>query len=266
MIHLRKGSELDGIRKAARLAADILQRTAKLVKPGVSTGVVDAAAAEFMKDEDCVSAFLGYRGFPGNICISLNEEVVHGIGSPTRLIQNGDIVKIDVGIVKDGWVGDNALTVPVGMIAPEVHQLLRATEDSLEIAISHARDGGMLRELCGSVEKSVRRYGYTVVKEFVGHGVGKDLHEEPQVPNYASKEVKKIRLKAGMVLAIEPMVNMGTAKVQVLDDDWTVITRDQAPSAHYEHMVLVTKGEPEVLTSRDRLTSPLEESLVEKGA
>lgn len=257
-IQLRSGSELDGLREAGALAADILRKTAELVKPGVTTGEIDRAAADFMADEGCTSAFLGYRGFPGNICISVNEEVVHGIGSGRKLTDS-DIVKIDVGILShDGWIGDNAKTVPVGSLTAEAEALLAITEASLYAAISHARDGEYLSSLCASVEETVAEHGYTVVKQFVGHGVGRKLHEEPQVPNYwdpkemRSRRFKNPKLQAGMVLAIEPMVNAGTEEVLILDDDWTVITADKALSAHFEHTVLITEGEPEILTPRER--------------
>jgi len=220
--------------------------------------------ASEIKAQGAVSAFLHYRSghappFPGHICISLNEEVVHGIGSG-RVIQAGDIVKIDVGIHKDGWVGDNALTVPVPPVDPDVQRLLAATEDALDIAIDWARDGLMLGDLSHSVDNYVRRFGLTVVREFVGHGVGRKLHEEPQVPNYGVKGAKP-RLRAGMTLAIEPMVNLGTEVTEILSDRWTVVTMDRKPSAHYEHMVLITDGEPEVLTARPRINAPLTEPL-----
>jgi len=250
------------MRAACRLAAEILRKTAREVKIGVSTKEVNDAAARFMEESGCKSAFFGYRqrtggpAFPGHICISLNEEIVHGIGRANRIIQNGDIVKIDVGIVKDGWVGDNATTVPVGMVDPKILQLLRATEESLHVAIDYARRGEQLKKLCGSVEKCVNQFGYRVVREFVGHGVGRQLHEDPQVPNWPDPRIK-VRLQPGMILAIEPMVNMGTDQVTVLGDDWTVITQDRQPSAHFEHTVLVTDGEPEILTWRERLTAPV---------
>lgn len=258
MVPIRKGRQLDYMRTAGGIARDVLLKTAKQIKPGVTTGEVDSYAAECIKERDCISAFLGYSSgggpkFPGNICISLNEEVVHGIGSE-RKIQFGDIVKIDVGIVKDGWVGDNAITVPAGDIDPETYRLLYATEESLDEAIRHARAGTMLGDLCASIERKVREFDYSVVRNFVGHGVGKKLHEEPQVPNFRPKN-NKPRLRAGMILAIEPMVNLGTAKIDVLDDDWTVVTADGKPSSHFEHTVLITDGEPEILTARDRLTS-----------
>ena len=257
-IPIRKGRQLDYMRQAGETAAEILQLTAKEIRPGVTTREVDEAAAQFIAERNCTSAFLGYRGFPGHICISLNEEVVHGIGGD-RVIQYQDIVKIDVGIVKDGWVGDNAMTVPVGSISPEAEQLLFATEESLQVAISHARDGVRLSQLCASVEKCSAEYGFTVVKEFVGHGVGKKLHEEPQVPNHWDRRSmgKGPRLRAGMILAIEPMVNAGGAAVRVLEDKWTVETADRSLSAHFEHTVLVTADEPEILTPRGRMMANL---------
>jgi methionyl aminopeptidase len=255
-IALRKGAEVDGLRGAGHTAAAVLLKTVAIIRPGVSTAEVDAAAAQFMADAGCRSAFLGYKGFPGQVCISLNEEVVHGIGRTRRIIQNGDIVKIDVGIVKNGWIGDNATSVPVGAIRPEVHQLLRATEESLHVAISHCQPGAMLRQVCGSVEAFVQRFGFTVVKQFVGHGLGRKLHEKPEVPNYDSGKIKT-RLEPGMVIAIEPMVNMGTAEVEVLADRWTAVTRDGKPSSHFEHTVLITEDGPEILTPRERLTLPL---------
>jgi len=250
-IPVRHGSQQDGIRRACAIARDILLKTAEQVKQGTTTKEVDRFAAAEIKARNCTSAFLGYRNFPGNICISINEEIVHGIGGP-RVIQDGDVVKVDIGVSYEGWIGDNALTVPVGDVAAETMRLLAATEESLHVAISHARDGEMLGTLCASVEEHVLQYGFTVVREFVGHGVGRKLHEEPQVPNFG-KRGERPRLKAGMTLAIEPMVNLGTAKTRILSDKWTAITQDRKPSAHYEHVVLITTGEPEILTLRDRM-------------
>jgi methionyl aminopeptidase len=193
---------------------------------------------------------LGYRGFRGQICISVNEEVVHGIGGPRR-IQPGDIVKIDVGVVKGGFIGDNATTVAAGDIPLETKRLMMATEQSLYEAISWARAGRRLADLCGSVEDYVKPFGFTIVRDFVGHGVGRKLHEEPQIPNYRPSGKSPI-LAPGMTLAIEPMVNAGRPGIRILDDGWTVVTEDAKPSAHYEHTVLVTEGEPEILTWRPR--------------
>jgi len=249
-IKIKTPHEITRMRVAGETASEILMELVKSVKPGVTTLEVDQQAKELMKERDCKSAFLGYHGFKGQICISVNEEVVHGIGG-SRKVQPGDVVKIDVGIVKGGWIGDNAITVAVGDIPDETRRLLIATEESLFAAISHARSGERLAELCGAVEDHVKPLGFTVVREFVGHGVGRDLHEEPQVPNYRPQGKSPI-LMPGMILAIEPMVNAGTPSVRILDDGWTVITTDGKPSAHFEHTVLITEGEPELLTWRPR--------------
>ena len=241
------------MRVACRTASMVLERITSIIRPGVSTREVDEAAADFMAEGGCRSAFLGYKKFPGHICISLNEEVVHGIGGPRR-IQYGDIVKIDCGVVKDGWVGDTATTVPVGVVDVRTQRLLQVTEDTLDLAITYAHAGRRLGDLCSAIEDEVVTHGYSVVREFVGHGVGRKLHEEPQVPNYGRAGTGP-KLKPGMTIAIEPMVNMGSANVRVLDDDWTVVTADGKPSAHFEHTVLITKGEPEILTLRERVTA-----------
>lgn len=249
-IPIKNEREIEKMRLACRTASEILDRVSSLVRPGITTGEVDQAAADFMAESSCKSAFLGYRGFPGNICISVNDEVVHGIGG-TRRIQYGDIVKLDIGVVKDGWVGDTATTVAVGIIDEKVQRLLRVTEDTLDRAITHAQPGRRLGDLCAAIEDDVVANGYSVVREFVGHGVGRKLHEEPQVPNYGRRGSGP-KLKPGMTLAIEPMVNMGVSGVRVLADKWTVVTLDSKPSAHFEHTVLITKGEPEILTWRKK--------------
>jgi methionyl aminopeptidase len=215
-IPIKSPREIEAMRVAGKTAAAILLALAREVTPGRSTGEIDRMAAELMRENDCRSAFLNYRGFSGHICISVNEEVVHGIGGPRRIMP-GDIVKIDVGIIKGGFIGDNATTVAAGDIPMETKLLLAATEQSLFEAISHARAGRRLADLCGSVEAFVKPRGFTVVREFVGHGV---------------------------------------ASVRILDDGWTVITEDRKPSAHFEHTVLVTDGDPEILTWRPREALP----------
>lgn len=245
-IPIKTPAEIGKMRKAGETAANILNRLADMIVPGVTTGDIDHAAMQFMAEESVKSAFLGYKNFPGHICISLNEEVVHGIGGP-RKISYGDIVKLDVGIVREGWIGDTAMSVPVGVIDPEVEKLLLVTEQALNGAVELARAGRRLGDLCASVEEEAVRHGYSVVREFVGHGVGRSLHEEPQIPNFG-KRGSGPKLKAGMTLAIEPMINMGKAKVRVLEDKWTVVAADGLPSAHFEHTVLVTDGAPEILT------------------
>lgn len=242
------------MRQACRTASDILERVAELVRPGVSTRDIDEAAADFMSEAKVKSAFLGYRlghrVFPGNICISLNDEVVHGIGTQRR-IQYGDVVKLDIGVIEDGWVGDTATTVPVGVIDQRTEKLLQITERALNRAINVAHEGARLGDICAAVEEEAVENSFSVVREFVGHGVGRKLHEEPQVPNFG-KRGSGPRLRPGMTLAIEPMINMGTADVRLLDDGWTVCTADGMPSAHFEHTVLITKTAPEVLTSRGK--------------
>jgi len=252
MIPIKSPKEIEKMRQSCRSASDILDRVRELVRPGITTKEVDEAAADFMSEAHVKSAFLGYRlghrVFPGNICISLNDEVVHGIGSQRR-IQYGDVVKLDIGIIQDGWVGDNALTVPVGIVDERTDELLRVTENALVRAISVAREGQRVGDICAEIEDEARRFRFSVVREFVGHGVGRKMHEEPQIPNYG-KRGSGPKLKAGMTLAIEPMINIGTSDVRLLDDGWTVRTADGMPSAHFEHTVLVTKDEPEILTWR----------------
>ena len=252
MIPIKNPKEVERMRQACRTAREILDRVSELVRPGITTKEVDEAAADFMQEANVKSAFLGYRlghrVFPGNICISLNDEVVHGIGSQRR-IQYGDIVKLDIGVIEDGWVGDNATTVPVGVVDERVDRLLRVTENALVRAIGVAHEDRRLGDICAEIEDEARHSDFSVVREFVGHGVGRKMHEEPQIPNYGKRGIGP-RLRPGMTLAIEPMINMGTSEVRLLDDGWTVRTADGMPSAHFEHTVLITKDEPEILTWR----------------
>jgi len=254
VIPIKSAREVEKMRQACRTASDILDRVSELVRPGITTKEVDEAAADFMHEANVKSAFLGYRlghrVFPGNICISLNDEVVHGIGSQRR-IQYGDVVKLDIGVIQDGWVGDTATTVPVGIVDERTEQLLRVTENALDRAINIAVEGVRLGDICAEIEDEAARNRFSVVREFVGHGVGRKLHEEPQIPNYG-KRGSGPKLKAGMTLAIEPMINVGTAEVRLLDDGWTVRTADGSRSAHFEHTVLITKDGPEILTWRAR--------------
>jgi methionyl aminopeptidase len=252
MIPIKSVKEIEKMRQACRSASDILDRVSEVIRPGITTKEVDEAAADFMGEAGVKSAFLGYRlghrVFPGTICISLNDEVVHGIGSQRR-IQYGEIVKLDIGVIQDGWVGDNATTVAVGVIDERTDHLLRVTEGALSRAIAVAYEGHRVGDICAEIEEEARRFGFSVVREFVGHGVGRKMHEEPQIPNYG-KRGSGPKLKAGMTLAIEPMINMGTSDVRLLEDGWTVRTADGLPSAHFEHTVLITKDEPEILTWR----------------
>jgi methionyl aminopeptidase len=254
MIPIKNAREAEKMRLACQVASDLLERLVELIRPGVTTKEIDEAAADMMAQAGVKSAFLGYRlghrVYPGNICISLNDEVIHGIASERR-VQYGDIVKLDVGVIRDGWVGDTATTAPVGMVDERVERLLRVTEKALERAISVAYEGKRLGDIGAEIEEEATCNQLNVVREFVGHGVGRKLHEEPQIPNYGKRNTGP-RLKAGMTLAIEPMINLGTASVRLLDDGWTACTADGMPSAHFEHTVLITKGEPEILTWRGK--------------
>ncbi|HXY61260.1 MAG TPA: type I methionyl aminopeptidase [Chthoniobacterales bacterium] len=254
MIPIKNAKEIEKMRLSCRTASEILDRVSELVRPGITTKEVDEAAADCMNEAKVKSAFLGYRlghrVFPGNICISLNDEVVHGIGSQRR-IQYGDIVKLDIGVIQDGWVGDTAQTIPVGIVDERTDQLLRVTEKALERAISVADEGRRLGDICAEIEDEASQNRFSVVREFVGHGVGRKLHEEPQIPNYGRRGSGP-KLKAGMTLAIEPMINIGGPDVRLLDDGWTVRTADGTRSAHFEHTVLITEDGPEILTWRGK--------------
>jgi methionyl aminopeptidase len=246
MIPIKTASEIAKMRLAGQAAAKVLDHLASLVEPGRTTGEIDRAAEAMIAKLSGKSAFLGYHRFPGQICISVNEEVVHGIGGLRRLAY-GDIVSIDVGVMLNGWIGDTARTILCGLVAPDVERLCTATQAMLMSAISFATAGRRLGDLSAHVEEEALRQGFSVVKEFVGHGVGRQLHEDPQIPNFGRRGTGP-KLKPGMTLAIEPMINLGVSEVKVLADKWTVVTADGKPSAHFEHTVLVTDGEPEILT------------------
>jgi methionyl aminopeptidase len=244
-IPIKTPAEIECMRASCRAAREILEEVSLALAPGVTTWEMDKLAARLIAKKGGRSPFLNYRGFPGHICISVNDEIVHGIGGARR-IQYADIVKLDIGIILNGWVGDTATTVPVGVVAPEVTRLLDKTQEALAVGIEQARDGNRVYDISQAIEHFVVSQGYSVVREFVGHGVGRALHEEPHVPNYG-KEIKA-KLKPGMTIAIEPMVNMGRAQVRQLADGWTVVTADGKPSSHFEHTVLITEDEPEILT------------------
>jgi methionyl aminopeptidase len=252
MIPIKKEEEIEGMRRSGQVLAEILEKLTPLVQPGATTKDLDEAAAKLIREAGGKSPFHGYRGFPGHICASMNEEVVHGIPGKRKLLY-GDVLKMDIGIALGGWVGDTAISVPVGAIAPETEALLARTQLALAKGIEQARAGNRLGDISAAIERCVLAAGYTVVKEFVGHGVGRSLHEEPQIPNYGRPGSGPL-LKAGMTLAIEPMVNLGVEGVRILKDGWTVVTVDGKPSSHFEHTVLVTEGEPEILTCRKNPT------------
>jgi methionyl aminopeptidase len=246
MIVIKSEEDLRGMRAAGRVTAHVCEALAAAVGPGVTTGELDRLAGEWIAKAGGRSAFKGYRGFPGQICVSVNQEVVHGVPGPRR-IALGDIVSLDVGVVLNGYVGDMAVTVMVGVTDPEVVRLVSTAEAALYAGIERARPGGYVGDISHAIEECARRAGYSVVREFVGHGIGRDMHEDPQVPNFGASRTGA-KLRAGMTLAIEPMVNLGRAAVRVLEDGWTVVTGDGAPSAHFEHTVAVRNGEAEILT------------------
>lgn len=234
------------MRLACGAASEVLAAVAALVQPGCTTADLNDAAGQLIKKCGGKSPFLGYRGYPGHVCVSVNEEVVHGIPGKRR-VQYGDIVSLDVGIILDGFVGDNATTVAVGVVEARTQELLRVTDQALQAGIAAARAGHRVGDISHAVQSLVEAHGFSVVREFVGHGVGRKMHEDPQIPNYGEPGTGA-KLKPGMTLAIEPMINAGVSDVQMLSDGWTVVTADGAPSAHFEHTVLVTEGEPEILT------------------
>jgi methionyl aminopeptidase len=247
MIALKSDRELTQMRKASQITGQILAEMVKMVAPGISTGELDKFAESRCKDLKVIPAFKGYHGYPASVCISVNDEVVHGIPSLKRVLKEGDIVGLDFGVIYDGWYGDTARTVAVGKVSPEAQKLLESTRKCLELGIEQARDGNRLFDIGHAIQNFVEPLGYGVVREFVGHGIGRALHEDPQVPNYGPKG-KGMVLKVGMVLAIEPMINAGGPEVKVLSDGWTAVTKDHSLSAHFEHTVAITPSGPEVLT------------------
>jgi len=251
MIDLRSQGDVDGMRAAGRAAARVLADLRRRVAPGVTTGELDAAAGDLMALHGCESACLGYvvgrLTYPGRVCISVNDEVVHGIGHPGRALQEGDLVSLDVVIRKGGFIGDNAATVPVGVVPEPLRRLCAATEAALAAGIQAARPGGNVGDISAAIQETVQPLGLGIVREFVGHGVGRRMHEEPQVPNWGKKGVGP-RLLPGMALAIEPMITLGSPKIAMDPDGWTARTRDGSPSAHFEHTVLITDQGVEILT------------------
>ena len=247
MIQYRSEDEIDLIRESSLLVAKTHAEISALIKPGVTTLQLDKIAEEFIRDNGGVPAFKGYSGFPNTLCASLNEQVVHGIPNNNPL-NEGDIISMDCGVVMNGYFGDSAYTYEVGVVSEEVKNLLIRTKESLYKGIEQAVSGNRVGDIGFAIQKHVEQFGYGVVREMVGHGVGENLHEEPQIPNYG-KRGRGIMLKEGMVIAIEPMINLGTRRIKQLSDGWTIITVDKKYSAHFEHTVVVRKGKAEVLSS-----------------
>jgi len=247
MIHYRSEDEIDLIRESSLLVAKTHAKISALIKPGVTTLQLDKIAEEFIRDNGGCPAFKGYSGFPNTLCTSLNEQVVHGIPNDNPL-NEGDIISIDCGVVMKGYYGDSAYTYEVGEVSKDVKNLLIRTKESLYKGIEQAVSGNRIGDIGYAIQTHVEQFGYGVVREMVGHGVGENLHEEPQVPNYG-KRGRGIKLKEGMVIAVEPMINLGTRRIKQLSDGWTIITADKKYSAHFEHTIVVRKGKAEVLSS-----------------
>jgi methionyl aminopeptidase len=250
VIVCRSAAELEKMRAAGRLVGEVLTALTPSVVPGVTTAELDEVAEKMITDAGAIPAFKGYHGYPATICSSINEEVIHGIPSGQRVLREGDILSIDVGASLEGYFGDSAITLPVGQVSEEAARLLTVTEEALYKAIEVARPGGRVSDIGHAVQKHVEAYGFSVVREFVGHGIGQKMHEEPQVPNYGEAG-RGPRLAEGMVLAIEPMVNAGKPAVKVLSDGWTAVTRDKSLSAHFEHTVAITASGAWILTARE---------------
>lgn len=247
MIYYKTNEEIEGIRKSCLLVSKTLAEVARHVRPGVTTLELNKVVDEFIRDHHGLPAFLGYRDFPKSACISVNEEVVHGIPND-YVLKDGDIVSVDCGALLDGYFGDSAYTFAVGEISDEKKRLLRITKESLDVGVQQARVGKRIGDIAAAIQDYVQAKGYSVVRELVGHGVGKSLHEDPQVPNYG-KRGSGTKIQEGLVIAIEPMINAGKKDVYTADDKWTVITEDGKPSAHFEHTVAVKKSGPEILTT-----------------
>ncbi len=247
MIPLKSKEDLKMLNKSGKILAKIMRKLAKFVRPGISTIEIDRIAEKLIKDEDVISAFKGYDGFPANICTSINEEVVHGIPGK-RVLEEGDILGLDVGVNYKGYFSDAAVTLPVGRVDTELKKLIEVTRRALSEGIKQARVNNHLSDISYAIQKYVEANGFSVVRQFVGHGIGRNLHEDPQIPNFGLPHEGEV-LKEGMVFAIEPMVNMGTWECGIADNGWTAVTKDGSASAHFEHTVAITGNGPKILTN-----------------
>lgn len=246
MIELKNPAQIERMRKAGKIVADTLELMRETVRPGITTGELDRLAEEYILKCGAIPTFKGYNGFPSALCTSVNEEVVHGFPG-LRTLQSGDIISIDCGATFDGYVGDSAITLAVGEISEDLQKLLRVTEEALMLGIPQAIKGNRLHDISHAIQTHVEAHGLSVVRDYVGRGIGRAMHEDPQIPNYG-KPGRGPRLEIGMVLAIEPMINLGTYEVRTLSDHWTVVTKDGKASAHFEHTVAITENGPEILT------------------
>lgn len=255
MIKLKTREEIELMRQSAQLVSKTLGTLATEIRPGITTLYLDNLAETFIRDHEAIPGFLGLYDFPNTLCISVNEQVVHGIPNKKPLIE-GDIVSIDCGVLKKGYYGDHAYTFAVGEIDPKIQQLLEITKESLYLGIEQMVSGNRIGDISFAIQRFTERHGYGVVRELVGHGLGKEMHESPEVPNYG-KRGRGTVIKNGLVLAIEPMINLGTRKVKQLSDGWTIITADRKPSAHFEHNVAVVDGKPDILSTFDYIEEAL---------
>lgn len=246
-ITVKSSREIELMREAGKRLEYVHNKLGELVKPGISTWEIDKAGEKLIREQGCIPNFLNYNGFPASICVSVNEEVVHGIPKKNRILQDGDIVSLDAGLIYKGYHSDAARTHTVGTVNEQVLKLMEVTKQSFFEGIKYAKPGCYLYEISNAIDDYVSQFGYGIVEDLVGHGIGSKLHEDPQIPNFRQRR-KGPKLQAGMTLAIEPMINLGTYEVEWLDDDWTVVAADGLPSAHYENTVLITDGEPEILT------------------
>ena len=246
-VTIKSAREIDLMRESGRLLGIVHDELGKAIRPGISTKDIDKLGEELIRSFGCVPNFLNYHGYPASICVSVNDEVVHGIPRADHILKEGDIVSLDAGLIYKGYHSDAARTYAVGEIAPEAEKLITVTKQSFFEGIKMARKGNHLYDISNAIASYVTSFGYGIVRDLVGHGIGTNLHEDPQIPNFAQRR-KGLRLQPGMTLAVEPMINMGTGDVVWLDDKWTVITADGKYSAHYENTILITEGEPEILT------------------
>lgn len=250
MIILKTEHEIKRIEKACKIVAYVLSTVKEIIKPGITTSDIEDFITGILREKKAVAAFKGYRGYPASACISVNECVIHGVPSRSKRLKDGDIVGIDIGVYLDGFYGDGAYTFPVGKISESAKRLLRVTEEALYRGIENAVVGNRVSDISSAIQEHVEAHGYSVVRNFVGHGIGRSLHEEPQIPNYG-KPGQGARLKSGMTLAVEPMVNAGSHEVMILNDGWTAVTSDGSLSAHFEHTIVVSKEGPNILTILD---------------
>ncbi|WP_066712870.1 type I methionyl aminopeptidase [Clostridium sp. Marseille-P299] len=246
-VTIKSSKEIELMREAGKILAEVHDQLAEIVLPGITTMDINKKADELIRSFHCIPSFLNYNGYPASVCVSVNDEVVHGIPSKKRIITEGDIVSIDAGVIYKGYHSDAARTIPVGNISEEAKKLIEVTKQSFFEGIKYAKEGYHLHDISAAIEDYVVAHGFSCVRDLVGHGIGTQLHEEPQIPNFRQKR-RGIKLQAGMTLAIEPMVNIGGYDVCWLDDDWTVVTEDGTLSAHYENTILITTGDPEVLS------------------